>query len=147
MLRQPHAELQELSTLLQRSDPIRNTQQYAELQELSKVNEFEDMFNSASQQAASKFGMPAITLDELPPTIDPMGEYTISAEEVKWIIKAAKESAEHIKKTDPRFADPYNSEEFKQEQARVAEKLGIGPEKLAQLQKEMTTEKWKALHG
>lgn len=117
------------------------------LQELSKVHEFEEMFNAASQAQASKFGMPPITLDELPPTMDPVGDHTISAAEVKWIMKAAKESAEHIKKTDPRFSDPYNTEEFKKEQVRVAEQLGIPPDELAQLQSNMTPEKWKAVHA
>lgn len=115
--------------------------------ELGKMNDFEEMFNSASQAQGSKFGLPAVTLDELPPTMDPMGEYTISAEEVKWIMNAAKESATRIKTTDPRFADPYNTEEFKQEQARVADKLGISADKLSQMQAQMTPEKWKAVHA
>ena len=56
------------------------------MQELNKFNEFEDQFNSAAQAQASKFGMPAVTLDELPPTMDPVGEHTISQNEVKWIV-------------------------------------------------------------
>jgi hypothetical protein len=116
-------------------------------QELSKLHSFEEQFEAASKAQASKYGMPPITLDELPPTMDPIGEYAISQKEVKWIVQKAKESAAQIKKTDPRFVDPYSTEEFRQEQKRVAEKLGIGAEKLAELQKQATPEKWKQMEA
>ena len=118
-----------------------------DIQELSKVHEFEEMFDAASQAQASKLGRPPVTLDDLAPTMDPVGEHTISAAEVKWIMKAAKESADHIKKTDPRYKDPYSTEEFQKEQVRVAEQLGIPPDQLAELQSKMTPEKWKAVHA
>lgn len=117
------------------------------MQELSKLNDFEDQFNAASKAQATKFGLPAIGLDELPATMDPMAEHTISQKEVQWIVKKARESAEHLKKTDPRFADPYNSEEFKQEQRRVADRLGMSAEKLQQLQQQATPEKWKQMEA
>lgn len=118
-----------------------------DLQELSKLNDFEDQFNAASKAQAAKFGLPAISLDELPATMDPMTEHTISQKEVKWIVQKARESAEHLKKTDPRFADPYNTDEFKQEQQRVADRFGMSSEKLQQLQQQATPEKWKQMEA
>ena len=50
-----------------------------------------------------------------------------------------------MKKSDPRFADPFNTDEFKQTQEHVAERLGIDGEQLAKLQKEATPEKWRSM--
>jgi hypothetical protein len=109
------------------------------------MHAFEQKFNAVSQAQAAKFGMPPITLDELPATMDPVGKYTISQAEVKWIVQKARESVEQIKKTDTRFTDPYNTEEFKAEQKRVADQLGISDEQLKTLQQGMTPEKWKQM--
>ena len=98
------------------------------MQELSKLHAFEDQFNAAQQASAAKFGLPPITLDELPPTVDPVGEHAISQREVQWIVKKAKEDAERLRTSDPRYSDPYGSEEFKAEQKRVADRFGISDE-------------------
>jgi hypothetical protein len=99
------------------------------LQELSKVHAFEDQFAAASQAQATKFGLPAIAIDELPDKLAPLSEeHTISAEEVKWLIQKAKQSAEHILKTEPRFADPYSSEEFRARQAKETAQSGMTPD-------------------
>ena len=109
------------------------------------MNDFEEQFNAAAAAQASKFGLPPVTLDDLPATMDPIGEYTVSQKEVKWIVQKAKEKAAQLKKTDPRFSDPYNTDEFKQEQLKVADRFGISGEKLSQLQAEATPEKWKQM--
>jgi hypothetical protein len=116
----------------------------SQVQELSKMHAFEDQFNAASQAQATKFGLPAITLDELPQTMAPMTEeYTISAEEVKWIIQKAKQSAQQIMKTDQRFADPFSTEEFKDRQVKIAERLGMTGQELEKAQSGMTADAWK----
>jgi hypothetical protein len=89
---------------------------------------FEEQFNAASKATATKFGLPAIALDELPATVDLAEDYTISKKEVQWIVQKAKEDAEKIRTTDPKYTDPYNTKEFKAELRRIIELFGFGDE-------------------
>jgi hypothetical protein len=100
------------------------------MQELSKLNAYEEQFNTASQALGKKYGLPPITLDELPATMDSTKKHAISKKEVQWIIQKAKKDAEIIRRTDPKYADPYNSKEFKAEQKRVAGLFGMSDEQL-----------------
>lgn len=113
------------------------------LQELSKINSFESQFAVASQAQATKFGLPAITLDELPATMDPIVDSTISDKEVKWILSAAREQASNLRKNDPRFSDPFNTPAFHKAQDQIADRLGMTPEQLKKAQADMTSEKWR----
>lgn len=114
------------------------------LQELSKLHAFEEQFAMASQAQATKFGMPVVTLDELPATMDPIEENTtVSAREVKWILASARKQAESMRKSNPAFADPYSTPEFAQAQETTADRLGMTPEQLKQAQDGMTSAKWR----
>ena len=41
---------------------------------------------------------------------------TVSAKEVQWILKSAREQAESLRKSNPSFSDPYSTPEFAQAQ-------------------------------
>lgn len=114
------------------------------VQELSKFHAFEDQFNLASQAQASKFGLPAVTLDDLPATMDPIEESTVvSANEVKWILQSARQQAESLRKSDPKFSDPYSTSEFAKAQEITAERLGMSADDLKKAQEGMSSAKWK----
>lgn len=72
-----------------------------------------------------------------------MGDHTISANEAKWILQKAREHAETLRKTDPRFSDPFGTPEFEKVQQRTADRLGMSADQLKVAQSDMTPEKWK----
>lgn len=112
--------------------------------ELSKLNAFEEQFALASKAQATKFGLPVVTLDELPATMDPVEENTtVSAKEVKWIMQSARQQAESLRKSDPAFSDPYSTPEFAKAQEVIADRLGMSPEQLKKAQESMTSAKWR----
>lgn len=113
------------------------------VQELSKMHAFEEQYTVASQSQASKFGLQPIDLGELPASLEPIGDHTISASEAKWILQKARQHAETLRKTDPRFSDPFNTAEFEKLQQRTADRLGMTGEQLKSAQSAMTAEKWK----
>lgn len=114
------------------------------LQELSKLHAFEEQFALASQAQATKFGLPAVKLDELPATMDPIEEdATVSAKEVKWILQSARQQAETMRKSNPAFSDPYSTPEFTKAQEIIAERLGMSPEQLKKAQEGMSSAKWR----
>jgi hypothetical protein len=115
-----------------------------ELQELTKLHAFEEQFALASKAQATKFGLPEVTLDELPATMDPIQEnITVSAGEVKWILQSARQQAESMRKSNPKFADPYSTPEFTECQETIAERLGMSSEQLKKAQEGMSSTKWR----
>jgi hypothetical protein len=88
--------------------------------------------------------LPEVTLEELPATMDPMEEnVTVSQGEVKWILQAARQQAESLRKNNPKFADPYSTPEFEKCQEVIADRLGMSSEQLKQAQQGMTSAKWR----
>lgn len=97
----------------------------------------------ASKSQSTKYGLPPLDIGELPSKLDPIGDHTISANEAKWILQKAREHAETLRKTDPRFSDPFSTPEFEKVQQRTADRLGMSAEQLKAAQSDMTPEKWK----
>lgn len=107
------------------------------------MHAFEEQYAVASSTQAAKFGLPPIELGELPATLEPVGDHTISANEAKWILQKARQHAEALRKSDSRFSDPFNTPEFQNLQQRTADRLGMTAEQLKSAQSAMTPEKWK----
>lgn len=107
------------------------------------MHAFEEQYDLASKTQASKFGLPPIELGELPATVEPIGDHTITANEANWILQKARQHAETLRKTDSSFSDPFSTPDFSKVQQRTADRLGMSPDQLASAQSAMTPEKWK----